>query len=215
MANDESIIKVIQRMVQAGESRESIMKALRDLGVTEEQSKRLMLIAEADTFTVLKREIGSLIKEEVDEEKKDLTEYVKTELRRVEESQRGQVSEVAKKELASVEGQIVGKFGSFENRVNDLINAADRRTQMVKLALDSINTRVSQTELGLEEVKVHKYRKSNLMFSYFSLALGALTLFIGAFILVTNFSKLDSQQMIMIAVLFITSIAFMFAAIVS
>ena len=86
---------------------------------------------------------------------------------------------------------------------------------MVKLALNSINNRVSQTELGLEEVKVHKYRKSNLLFSYFSLALGAITLFIGAFILVTNFANLDSQQMIMIAILLLTSIAFMFAAIVS
>ena len=50
MANDESIIKVIQRMVQAGESRESIIKALRELGVSEEQAKKLMLIAEADTL---------------------------------------------------------------------------------------------------------------------------------------------------------------------
>ena len=57
---DESVINVIQRMVQEGQSREAILHTLNDLGVEDDQAKKLLLIAEADTFTLLKKEINAL-----------------------------------------------------------------------------------------------------------------------------------------------------------
>ena len=65
MGNKGSIIDIIQKMVQEGQPQEKILQTLKDLGVNEEQSKRLLLIAEADTFTLLKKEINSLVKDEL------------------------------------------------------------------------------------------------------------------------------------------------------
>ncbi|MDD3159743.1 MAG: hypothetical protein PHQ98_02130 [Candidatus ainarchaeum sp.] len=76
---ETSIIKVIQKMVRENEPEEKIISTLKSLNVNEDQAKRLLLIAQADTFTLLSSEINKMMKEELDikkvELKNEITKY--------------------------------------------------------------------------------------------------------------------------------------------
>jgi len=214
MGKNESIIEVIQKMVQEGQPREKIILTLHDLGVNDDQAKRLLLIAEADTFTLLKKEINNLVKEEMVTQKKEFEDVIKQDLKMIEAEEKVVAGDIARAELKDVRVDVLSEAKGFEERVNKVINDSQKTVSLVKVALDSLNTRLAQNELDVEQMKVHKFRKKSMFFSYAMLALGALVLLMGAFLLFTNFDKLDIAQIVIIAVLILASITFMFASIV-
>jgi hypothetical protein len=211
---DESIIEVIQKMVQEGQPREKILQTLNDLGVSEEQSKKLLLIAEADTFTLLKKEINSLVEQEFEEQKKGFEELIHNDLKQIEEEEKGNIKALALQELGGAKEEIISESKAFEERVNKTISSSQKTVSMVKIALDSINQRISQMELDIEQLKVHKFRKKSMVFSYTMLALGTVLLCVSLFLFVFRFSEMDISQMIMIVVLLLASVTLMFASII-
>lgn len=214
MGKNESIIEVIQNMVQEGQPREKIIQTLYELGVNDDQAKRLLLIAEADTFTLLKKEINNLVKEEMVTQKKEFDEMIKQDLKMIESEEKIAAGDIAREELKDVKTDILGEARGFEDRVNKVINDSQKTVSLVKVALDSLNSRLAQTELDVEQIKVHKFRKRSMFFSYAMLAVGAVVLIMAAFLLFINFGKLDIAQIVIIAILLLASITFMFASIV-
>jgi hypothetical protein len=214
MGKQESIIEVIQKMVQEGQSREKIIDTLHELGVNEEQSKRLLLIAEADTFTLLRKEINSLVKDEMVSQKKDFEELIKKDLNTIEGEEKVRLNELATKQLIGVKDDMLVESRGFEDRINKVINESQRTVSMVKVALDSLNTRIAQMEIDVEQMKVHKFRKTSVIFSYMMLALGAVLLLVACFLMLTNWGSLDASQIIIIGILMLASIVLMFASII-
>lgn len=210
----ESIIQVIQKMVQEGQPREKIIQTLQDLGVNEEQAKKLLLIAEADTFTLLKKEINSMVREEFDNNRKDFDALIHQELSKIESSEQDKIKDLALARVSEVEKDVKENVHAFENDINQTINTSQKTVSMVKIALESINEKISQLDLDVEQLKVHKFRKHTMLFSYFTLALGAVLLIFSIFVFWINFSKIDVQQMLMISIMVLASIVLMFASIV-
>jgi len=85
---------------------------------------------------------------------------------------------------------------------------------LVKVALDSLNNRLAQAEVDIEQMKVHKYRARTMAFSYTMLALGAGLLCIVVFLFFSNFEKLDITQIVIMAILTLASVTLMFASII-
>ncbi len=214
MAN-ESIIEVIQKMVQEGQPQETILKTMYDLGVEEEQAKKLLLIAEADTFTLLKKEIGVLVKSEFEVQKQDFQKIIRADLEQIEANEKQQVREVAMEELGDAKQEIIEESKSFEGRVNKTISSSQKTVSMVKIALDSINERISEIELDVEQLKVHKFRKRSMLLSYIMLVFGALSFIVAMGFFIVFFTTLDMTQMIMISMFIMVSIILMFASIIS
>jgi hypothetical protein len=214
MVENESIIEVIQKMVQEGSSREKILQTLHDLGVNEEQSKRLLLIAEADTFTLLKREIASLVKSGFVEQKTGFVDLIKKDFERAEQEEKLKVTEIATASLRDVKEDIVSESRNFEGRINKVIGDSQKTVSLVKVALDSLNNRLSQMELDVEQMKVHKFRKRTIIFSYLMLALGTGLLLLVVFLFLSGLNSLDPAQIIMLAILSLASITLMFASII-
>ncbi|NMA44460.1 MAG: hypothetical protein GX950_01445 [Candidatus Diapherotrites archaeon] len=212
---NESIIQVIQKMVQEGQSREKIVSTLKDLGVNDEQAKKLLLIAEADTFTLLKKEINSMVREEFSNNKKDFDNLIRSELKKIEDNEKERVEQVALAQLGQVEKDVLDKTKAFETRVNEVVGSSQKTVGMVKIALDSVHEKLSQVELDIEQIKVHKYRKKTMLFSYGFLVLGLLILLFSFGLFVVKLNELDLQQMLIIGLAMLTSIVFMFASIVS
>lgn len=75
-----SVISIIQEMLQKGESEDKIFATLKELGIKEEQIKNLLLISQADTYSLLKSEIAKYTQEKINEEmpkyKKELFDEV-------------------------------------------------------------------------------------------------------------------------------------------
>ena len=214
MASDESIIEIIQKMVQEGEPQEKIIQTLRDLGVAEEQAQRLLLIAQADTFTLLKKEINALVKNSMTAQKKDFEQLIHSDIKKIEEQEKGQVAEIAKEQLKEVEQDMLEKNKAFEGRINQTITASQKSVSLVKSSLDSLQERLTKAELDVEQMKVHRFRKGSVLFSYAMLALGALLLIISIGLVFWNW-PLDSNQMMLVIVLLLASVTLMFASIIS
>ncbi len=212
---DESIINVIQKMVQEGQPRERIIQTLRDLGVEVEQAKKLLLIAEADTFTLLRKEIGSMVREEFAGQKSQFEDIIHKDLAKVEEEEKGKIRELAVAQLGDVRQNVINEAKGFEERVNKTINTSQKTVSMVKIALDSINERIAQMELDTEQLKVHKFRKRSMVFSYIMLATGVMLLATSLILFLWKFASLDNTQMIMIGIMVIASITLMFASVIS
>lgn len=211
---NESIIEVIQKMVQEGQPREKIIQTLRELGVNDEQSKKLLLIAEADTFTLLKKEINNLVKESFEEERKNFEEIIHSDLQKIEDEEKGNVREIALSELGSAKQQIIDESKNFEDKINKTISSSQKTVSMVKIALDSINEKISQMELDIEQIKVHKFRKKSMLFSYSMLTMGTILLAVSIYLFFVSFEKLDASLMVMVGIMIIASITLMFASII-
>ena len=214
MGKQESIIDVIQKMVQEGQSREKIISTLHELGVNEEQSKRLLLIAEADTFTLLRKEINNLVKDEMISQKKDFEQLIRKDLSLIEEEEKLKVADIATTQLRDVKDNMLVESRGFEDRINRVINDSQKTVSLVKVALDSLNSRLAQIELDVEQMKVHKFRKTSVFFSYGMLALGAVLLCVAGFLMFVKWGALDAGQIIIIGILMLASIVLMFASII-
>lgn len=87
--NETSIIEIIEKMVKEGRPQKEILKELKSLGIKEEQAKKLLLLGEANTFALLKKEIGKMVKEDMKAEeeifRKMIVEIVKEEEKKVEQ----------------------------------------------------------------------------------------------------------------------------------
>ncbi len=212
---DESIINVIQKMVQEGQPRERIIQTLRDLGVEEEQAKKLLLIAEADTFTLLRKEINTMVKEEFQVQKSQFENIIHSDLAKVEEEEKLKVKDIAMQQLGDVRKEVVNEAKAFEERVNQTINSSQKTVGMVKIALDSINERLAQQELDVEQLKVHKFRKKSMVVSYIMLGMGAVLLIMAVVLFIWKFAELDNTQILMIGIMFLASITLMFASVIS
>ena len=212
---DESIINVIQKMVQEGQPREKIIQTLKDLGVEEEQSKKLLLIAEADTFTLLRKEINTMVKEEFAGQKTQFEDIIHADLAKVEEEEKGKVRELAVAQIGDVKQEVINEAKAFEERVNKTINSSQKTVSMVKIALDSIHERIAQMELDTEQLKVHKFRKRSMLFSYTMLGAGLILLITSILLFIWKFASLDNTQILMIGIMMIASITLMFASVIS
>lgn len=215
MASNDSIINVIQKMVQEGQPREKILGTLRDLGVNDEQAKKLLLIAEADTFTLLKKEINSLVREEFEHNRRDFEDIIHKELVNIEDKEKSRVKDIATESLRGVETDIRSESRGFQDSVNQTVASSQKTVSMVKIALDSINEKITQMDLDIEQLKVHKFRKRSMFFSYVMLALGAILLLVGIMMFVTNLKELDIGQMMLLVVIMLASITLMFASIIA
>jgi|GEM_PF-1135707 len=213
MAKNDSIIEVIQKMVQDGEPREKILQTLNDLGVKDEQATRLLMIAEADTLTLLKKEINTMVRQEFSVQKKDFEDIIKHDLKIIESEEKVMAGEVARSELKDVRSSIIGEAKGFEDRVNKVISESQKTVSLVKVALDSLNNRMAQIELDVEQMKVHKFRKKSMFFSYAMLATGALAFLVSLVLFWINFGKLDVANIVVLSILLLASITLMFASI--
>lgn len=214
MASEESIIEIIQKMVQDGEPQEKIVQSLKDLGVNEEQAKRLLLIAQADTFTLLKKEINVLVNNSFTQQKKEFEQVIHDDVKRLEDQEKGEVKAIAREQLKEVEEEMTQKTKAFEGRINETIGSSQKTVGMVKTALDSVQERLVQTELDVEQMKVHRFRKGSIVFSYAMLALGGMLLLLSVYLIFARW-PLDSNQMLMIVVLLLASVTLMFASVIS
>ncbi|MFA6269536.1 MAG: hypothetical protein WCW13_02975 [archaeon] len=214
MAKNESIIEVIQKMVQEGQPREKILVTLHELGVTDEQSQKLLLIAEADTFTLLKKEINNMVREGMVSQKGEFEGLIRENLSQIENEEKVVAGDIARRELKEVKDDMLSESKGFEERINKVISDSQKTVSMVKVALDSLNNRLAQMELDVEQLKVHKFRKKSMFFSYAMLTLGAIILCLALYLLFTNFTRLDIAQIIMICVLILASVTLMFASII-
>ncbi|GEM_PF-3156839 len=94
MPEERSIMQIISEMVREGETEDKIVETLSNLGITEAEAKRLLLVAQSHTFELLKSEIEKIVESHISEQKPELKNYIKK-----------QISNAAEKRLALPKGK--------------------------------------------------------------------------------------------------------------
>jgi hypothetical protein len=213
--DNKSIIEIIQKMVQEGQTNEEIIKTLEGLGVNKDQSKRLLLIAEADTFTLLKKEINALVVEELEEKRKDFEKIIQDDIKKIEEKEKIEIKKMAKAELDNSVLEMKNELRKYQYEINQNIESSNKTINLTKVTLDTLTKNTSKMELDIEQLKIHKFRKNSIVISYLFLLIGIFMLAFSLYLAFVNFNNLDMPKIILISTISIASIGAIFASVLT
>jgi len=141
-----SIVSIIREMVKSGESEETILASLKELGINQKDAKKLLLLGEADTFALLQNEINKMVKEYFDKEKPMLEKHIKEEIK-VEE--KAMTDRVEKRSLAAFKEDqkfIENQATMFQARVNQSVKNILQLNQETRQQIANLGGRVSNNE---------------------------------------------------------------------
>jgi len=174
MADEKSIIRIIQKMVQDNEPEEKIVKTLQAMGVSEDQSKRLLLIAQADTFTLLSSEIDKIVSEKVNEKQKQLETEIKDIIEKELTEKKKEINSDIEKEYLKNKAALSENQKQFQSSVNDAISKIAKLNEEV-YAMSSENKKMIETvEKDLTETKLKGVKVRRSIIRNALLALGIL-----------------------------------------
>jgi len=148
-----SIISVIREMVKNGESEETIIKSLQELGIEPKKAKRLLLLGEADTFALLQNEINKMVKGALESEKEKTTEYVKEAIKNTEQSLVDKVEKRALSAFKEDQHFIENQATMFQARVNQSVKNIIQLNNETKREINELGSRISNNEREVWSLK--------------------------------------------------------------
>lgn len=202
---DTSIIEIIEKMVRDGEPEEKIIKTLTELGVNPENAKRLLLIGQADTFALLKREIKKVVEQELDKEKPTLKKFIEEEAMQAAYQSRQELTKAVITDLKEYEKDITGHGKIFEEQVSDNIRRSTDLNEKVKTKLNELGETVRQIQTDMDEVRIKGVGGRNKLIGNALWTLGILFGIGDLYLFVSTIGKIPSIDTIMLMV-FVTII---------
>jgi hypothetical protein len=195
MANEKSIIQIIQKMVQENEPEEKIIGTIKSMGVEEEQAKRLLLIAQADTFTLLSSEIDKIVQQKVDQKQKVIEDETRVFIDKDLEIKQKEISSKLEKEFLKYKLTLSDGQKQFQESVNDAISKLARLNEEVyamgyenKKMIDTIERDLTETKL--KGVKVRRSITRNTL-----LGIGMILFAVSVLLVINTFvSKFNIDQ---------------------
>jgi hypothetical protein len=180
---DKSIIQIMQKMVRDNEPEEKIVQTLCSLGVSDKQAKRLLLIAQADTFTLLGSEINKIVKETVSAEKEKIQTDSQRFINKLLEKEKVLVKEDITKEFLKHKLVLSTQQEKFQGSVNESVSKVAKLNEEVYNSSMENKKMIDQMKKDLEETKLKGFRARQsavrsimLLFGIALFAISAITL---------------------------------------
>src|SRR6185295_11437565 len=136
--SEPSIIEIIQNMVREGETEEKILQTLNQLGVDPKKAQRLLLLAQADTFALLRSEISKIVKQNVDVEKQGMTIFVQQQAQGAVAAAKQSMIEDLRKDLGAYENQYAQSRRGFETQTNDTVQKFTDLAERIRIRVNEI-----------------------------------------------------------------------------
>lgn len=145
---EKSIVNIVQNMLQSGESADKILATLKEMGITDEQSKTLLMMAQTNTFAVLqgdiKQQVSETIEQKLPDYENDLANKI-TELNKAsQETIKTQVLQEADKKEHVFEEKVQGHV----DKMLDISVDQDKKIDLIKGKLDDLGANYAKTVLG-------------------------------------------------------------------
>lgn len=167
-----SIVSIIREMVKSGESEETILVSLKELGIKEKDAKKLLLLGEADTFALLQNEINKMVKEYFDKEKPAFERHIREEIKNEEKTMTDRVEKRALGAFKEDQKFIENQATMFQARVNQSVKNVLQLNQQTRQQIADLGGRVSNNERETWSLKDRIY--GSRMVSLVSMILVAL-----------------------------------------
>ena len=186
-----SIVSIIREMVKSGESEETILASLKELGIKEKDAKKLLLLGEADTFALLQNEINKMVKEYFDKEKPELERHIREEIKQEEQAMTDRVEKRALGAFKEDQKFIENQATMFQARVNQSVKNVLQLNQQTRQQIADLGGRVSNNERETWSLKDRIY--GSRMVAVVSMLLVALELGLVAatiYLIITGFGNI-------------------------
>ncbi|MFH1663332.1 MAG: hypothetical protein ABH986_00725 [archaeon] len=196
---EASIIETISKMVREGKSEKKIVSELKVLGISEEQAKRLLLLAEADTFDLLKAEIKKIVRQDLLAEEPWIKKYIKTQSE-IEEKKISQdlmremsndldsYKQKTNKEVEGFKDMLLSKINIFQTKVNSNIMALTGVLQKIKDSTVQIDEKVDMAQLDLTELRLKGTAKKLQLLRFTLIGSGVIFGFLAVYFAFSNVS---------------------------
>lgn len=211
--SEPSIIEIIQTMVREGESEQKILQTLQQLGVEPQKAQRLLLLAQADTFALLRSEISKIVKQDVDAEKQNLNVFVQQQAQAAVQASTKGMAETIKKDLEAYENQLSMQRRNFETQTSDTVTKFTDLAERIRVRVNELGKDVQQVKVDQDEIKLRGVGNQNRMISMALLAFGVLFVLADLFLFIVNFgSVLTIDSVIIFIVMALIGVVLMFVA---
>jgi len=190
--SEKSIIQIMQKMVRDNEPEDKIIQTLKDLGVSEQQAKRLLLIAQADTFTLLGSEINKIVKETVSAEKEKMQSESQKFIGNVLAKEKENVKEEINKEFLKHKLVLTEEQKKFQGSVTESVSKVATLNEEVYNSSMTNKKMIDQMKKDLEETKLKGFQVRRSVIRNLMLVAGVIFFIIAAIsmilVLLTEFS---------------------------
>jgi len=194
--SESSIVSIIREMVKSGESEETIIKSLKELGIDEKKAKKLLLLGEADTFALLQNEINKMVKEYYDKEKPGLRNYITEQFDAQEKQMVQQVEKRALNAFKEDQKFIENQATMFQARINQSVKNILQLNQETKRNISELAGRISNNERDMWTLKERIFgSKLTNIASHALLALEIGLVAATSFLLITNFGGTSTETL--------------------
>lgn len=215
MAEQTSILQAIQEMIAAGQNEQQILNNLRELGVKPESAQKLLILAQADVYTVLQSEINKSMEQKFQEKKPEIIHHLQDELQLAEETTGRNVQEKTLAELKEYQKYSENRWALFQSQTNENLRKALETADNVrdKVLLDE--QRIHKLELdgpgGGGETQIVTHSKANLVLIGVGIVFALATVFI-FYSSSAGLSAITTESLIIGVVLAMVTVAILFAA---
>ncbi|MCD6478922.1 MAG: hypothetical protein J7L44_03490 [Candidatus Diapherotrites archaeon] len=198
---EASVIRVIQEMLRAGESEEAIVKALLEMGLNENQARRLLAVSQADTLALLQAEIGKIVREQLQNEMPALQTYIDKSLIRIRE-------DLESKLKGDIKSAISEAREDLRRDVKLLHDVSESAGEKIK----SIEEKLADLRLEVKEMRMRRLGTKNEWVALM-LVLGGIAFYITAlYLLLIQFQNITMDLLILIITIAITGTTMFFGS---
>ncbi len=194
---EASIIETISKMVREGKSEKKIVSELKTLGIKESQARRLLLLAEADTFDLLKAEIKKIVRQDLAAEEPWIKKFIKTEMeveeKRVSQDLMREMSQdldsykqKTDKGLETFKDMVLSKINIFQTKINSNIMALTGVISKLKDTTVKIDEKVDMAQLDLTELRLKGTAKKLQLLRFTLIGAGIIFGFLAFYFAFTN-----------------------------
>lgn len=157
-----SVIELIQKMVEENQSESRIIATLRDLGVPEPQAKRLLLLGQAKTFSLVKSEISNMVESEVDGQKLELEKFVDARVSKIVADKEKDLQKTLEVQFVHYRTKVKSEQEDFQKHIKETIAKMSEISEDLKEQQNNNAKIILDLKKDLDEARVKglKTRKS-------------------------------------------------------
>jgi len=167
VVEETSIIKTIQGMVSEGESEEKILKTLKELGVEPGKAKRLLLVSQAETLSLLRKEVEQLVKGEL---ARAMPQYIRA--LAVEAKEAGRLNKQVILEDIQKRFEKISNLQAFREEIESSVKSSLEANKSYGVRVNIIEKTLSGIGTDIESLKVKTLGMKHRTFAIVLLAVG-------------------------------------------
>jgi hypothetical protein len=200
---EASIVSAIRKMMESGEPEEKIIDTLVQMGVKPDQAKRLVMVGQADTLSILQEDIGRIAKTQIENEMPALQKIVETHL------------ETTAKELKkTVKDELDEELELFRRQVNEDLKLVNEVSSGFEGKIDKIDEKVEAVRGEVKEMQMRRLGTKNEWISLLLMIGGVIFNVFALYMVYAEFTSasITLDSLILIMVMALTGITMLFGS---